>query len=404
MKEYDYLIIGAGIVGLAVARELKSREPNSKICVLEKEAKAGVHASGHNSGVLHCGIYYSADSLKARVCANGARLMREFAAAQNLPIRASGKVIIATSEEELPTLDKLMTNAKNNGVRAELRDAKGIKEIEPNAAPYQAGIYAPDTAVVDSALVTERVAELLSKQDVQIFYHECVKSIDPARREVETRNNRYRYSYLFNCAGAYADTIAHFFGLGKDYALVPFKGLYFKLRSEKSSLVNGNIYPVPDVRMPFLGVHLTKGVSGDVYVGPTAMPALGREHYGMMKGIDPIESAKVFKYLAELYIANAQSFRALVHQSAVNYLKSFFVHSARKLMPALSGRDLIPSGKVGIRPQLVNVLKKRLEMDYVIETTDSSLHVLNSISPAFTSAFAFAKVILDRRDNRQTTV
>ncbi|OGW79826.1 MAG: hypothetical protein A3G33_02955 [Omnitrophica bacterium RIFCSPLOWO2_12_FULL_44_17] len=397
MKEYDYLIVGAGIVGLAVARELKMREPKAHICVLEKEAKAGVHASGHNSGVLHCGIYYSSDSLKARVCATGARMMREFVESQNLPIRRSGKVIIATCEEELPILDKLMENAKNNDVCAELRAVKGIKEIEPNAEPYRAGIYSPDTAVVDSALVTQRLANVMSAQGVDIFYHERVKSINPECCEVKTENNVYHYSYLFNCAGAYADTIAKFFGLGKDYALVPFKGLYFKLRSEQAGLVNGNIYPVPDVRMPFLGVHLTKVVSGDVYVGPTAMPAFGREHYGFLKGMEIRESVLMFKHLADLYLKNAQSFRNLVHQSTVNYLKTFFVHSARKLVPKLTTGDLISSNKVGIRPQLINKAKKCLEMDYVIEEGANSLHVLNSISPAFTSAFAFAKVILDRR-------
>ncbi|BEV73304.1 L-2-hydroxyglutarate oxidase [Paludibacterium sp. THUN1379] len=392
----DYLIVGAGIVGLTVARELKRRNPAAKIIVLEKDVEVGKHASGRNSGVLHSGVYYGSTTLKAKVCSSGATKMRLFAEEHNIPCRRSGKVIIATSERDLPTVERLLKNAKENGIVAERLDEDGIRRLEPHATAYQTGIYCPDTAVIDSKAVVCKLRTLLEQEGVEIVFESPLVSALPSEKIAQTPKETFSYGYLFNCAGAGADIVAKKFGLAKDYTLVPFKGIYYKLRPERRDLVLGNIYPVPDVDLPFLGVHLTRGISGDVYVGPTAIPALGRENYGILKGLELFESMKIGVELFGMYCANKQNFRLLVHTEAKKYLKSSFLASAQKLMKELTASDLIPCDKVGIRPQLINVKTKTLEMDYIIERTDSTLHVLNSISPAFTSSMAFAEWLVDR--------
>jgi L-2-hydroxyglutarate oxidase len=379
----DYLIIGAGIVGLTTGFELK------------KEPKPGLHASGRNSGVLHSGVYYGADTLKAKVCARGARIMREFAAEYGIRCDVSGKVIIATSEQDLITLDRLLKNAHDNQIPVEKLDEVGIRAIEPYAAPYRFGLFSPQTAVIDSKAVVAKLNELLAAQGVKFVFGAEAESIDAVRRLIRTKQGEFSYGHLFNCAGANADTVAKRFGLGEDYALLPFKGIYYKLRKERDYLVKSSIYPVPDISLPFLGVHLTRVISGDVYVGPTAIPAFGRENYGILSGIRLSEGLGVAREMAAMYIRNHQNFRHLVHTEIRKYFKPYFLEATRKLVPSVTSDDLIPCDKVGIRPQLVNVREKRLEMDFVVEETPHSIHVLNAISPAFTSSFAFAEWLVD---------
>lgn len=396
MKEADYLIVGGGIVGLTVARELRKCYPSASIMLLEKEADLGKHASGRNSGVLHSGIYYDSSTLKARVCAEGARRMKAFAAEHGINCQHTGKVIVATSPQDLPVIDRLLKNAQENGIRAERLDEQGIRQIEPHAGVYQQGIHCPDTAVIDSKAVLSKLRELLTAEGVEIFFNAPVTSVEVAARKVITPVGEFNYGYLFNCAGASADKVAKHYGLGLDYTLVPFKGIYFKLRPERAHLVNANIYPVPDINQPFLGVHLTRVASGEVYAGPTAIPALGRENYGILQGAQLGESLRIGFEVSMMYLANRQNFRQLVHTELGKYRKKNFFEAVRKLMPELTYDDLVPSDKVGIRPQLINMRKKSLEMDYVIEKSPESLHVLNAISPAFTSSLAFAEWIVDQ--------
>lgn len=397
MKEStDYLIVGGGIIGLTVARELRNRYPAASIVVLEKEGTLGKHASGRNSGVLHSGIYYDSSTLKAKVCAEGARRMKAFAAEHGINCQHSGKVIVATSPQDLPVIVRLLKNAQENGIRAELLDEQGIREIEPNANVYQQGIHCLDTAVIDSKAVLAKLRELLTAAGVKILFNAPVVSVDVDTRQVSTHVGEFSYGYLFNCAGASADMVAKFYGLGLDYTLVPFKGIYFKLRPERAHLVHANIYPVPDINQPFLGVHLTRVASGEVYAGPTAIPALGRENYGILQGAQLGESLRVGLEVIRMYVANNQNFRNLVRTEMGKYRKKNFFAAVQKLMPGLTYDDLVPSDKVGIRPQLINVREKKLEMDYVIEKSADSLHVLNAISPAFTSSLAFAEWIVDQ--------
>ena len=393
---YDVVIVGSGIVGLSTAQELLRRRPSLTIAILEKEERAGVHASGRNSGVMHCGIFYGADTLKAKVCAAGAARMQEFALAHGIAYNRSGKLVLATQESQLPSVERLLKNASDNGITALRFMPEQAAEIEPFAAPAAAAIYCPDTAVIDSASVVQKLRAILEEKGVTFVFAAEVKAINPQQKTVATTAGNYTYGYLFNCAGAYADRVARMFGLASDYALVPFKGIYWKLNAATQHKVRANIYPVPDTSLPFLGVHLTRVISGDVYLGPTAIPALGRENYHGLEGMSLAETAKIMTMFAGMYLRNKQNFRLLTHMELAKYTKRTFFHTARKLMPSLKIEDMVPTKKAGIRPQLVNRKTGLLEMDYIFESTDDSLHVLNTISPAFTSSFAFAEMIVDR--------
>lgn len=393
---FDVIIVGAGIVGLSTAQELCRRNPSLSIAILEKESRPGMHASGRNSGVMHCGIYYGADTLKAKVCAEGAQRMGEYATEHSIAYRQSGKLVLATDEGQLPMVERLLVNARDNGIRAEKISAQEAQKIEPHAARGVAAIYCPDTAVIDSAAVIVTLVKQLQAQGVTFRYDTRVVRVNAAAKMLHTPHGPVAYGYLINCAGAFADTLAQQFGLARDYMLVPFKGIYWKLSAEASANVRANIYPVPDPALPFLGVHFTRVIAGDVYLGPTAIPALGRENYHGLAGIRLLEGPRILAMLGRMYARNENNFRRLSHNELGKYSKRRFLLTAQKLMPSLTIEDMVPTKKAGIRPQLVNLKTRKLEMDYIFESTPDSLHVLNTISPAFTSAFAFARMIVDR--------
>ncbi|MEI7456638.1 MAG: L-2-hydroxyglutarate oxidase [Nitrosomonadales bacterium] len=396
IENSDYLIVGAGIVGLTVAREIRFREPNATITILEKESRLGVHASGRNSGVLHTGIYYPHGTLKAKLCKAGADAMFAFAEQNGIPVRRDGKVIVATSEENAKGLDTLLANAEANGICANRINTDEIRQIEPHACAEYGGIRCQDTAVIDSTRVLETLRTQLTQQGVQIDTDQMLTSINDEQQSATTQNRTYGYGLLINAAGAYADRVAHLAGVGQHYQLVPFKGLYYKLAPEAADRVCGSIYPVPNPALPFLGIHFTRVISNEVYIGPTAIPAFGRENYGILSGARPIEAIEIGVQLSRLYANNPQNFRNLVHSEMRNYGKSGFLSSARQLVDRLEHEWVKSTPKVGIRPQLVNTREGRLEMDFVVERGRHSVHVLNAISPAFTSSFAFAAYIVDQ--------
>ncbi len=392
MESADFLIVGAGIVGLAVAKELRRRHPKAGIVVLEKEARVGCHASGRNSGVLHSGIYYTPGTLKAKFCAEGAHRMLAFAKEMGVAHRVGGKLILASGPADLPGLERLEQNAKANGIRATRLNAKGVKEIEPHAANGE-GLHCPGTAVVDASGLVRSLARFVETSGVQFVFGEEVSAADES--VVITRSGRhFRFQKMINCAGAHADRVARLFGLAKNHVLVPFKGIYWKLRKGGDHWVRESIYPVPDLHFPFLGIHLTRGAGGEVYVGPTAIPALGRENYGRLQGINPAEAIEILSRLSGMYIQRDPTFRHLVNREVGHYLKSRFLKAVQRLVPHFPGDDLLPSVKVGIRPQLVR-RSGELEMDFHLERTQRTLHVLNAISPAFTCAFSFADFLAD---------
>jgi len=390
------VVVGAGIVGLALARELRVRHPAARIVVLEKEAALGAHASGRNSGVLHSGIYYAAGSLKAALCAQGGRELAAYCSEHRLPIARSGKVIVPTCPAEDPALDLLFERARHNGARAELVDARQLDELEPDASSATGrALYVPDTAVVDPQVLLGHLALALATAGVDVVLGRQVEAIDARRGWLRAGNRELYYGHLFNAAGLHADRVARACGAGGRYGMLPFKGLYYRLLPESGIRIAGLIYPVPDLQVPFLGVHITKEIDGTVLVGPTAAPALGREHYRGVQGIRPVEAAGILLRLLDLYACDAQGFRRFAHTEALRFLKPRFVAAARALLPRLRSEHLTRSRRVGIRAQLVDRVAHSLVMDFVVEPAERSTHILNAVSPAFTSAFPFARLVLD---------
>lgn len=393
----DIVIIGAGIVGLSIARELKHRFPDQKITIFEKEPALGKHGSGRNSGVLHSGIYYKEGSLKARVCAEGGRELAAFCDEYGLPIARVGKVILPIRGGDDQQLSILERRAKSNGAYVELVDATRLREIEPSAYSFTGqALYSPNTAVIDPQAVLDCIASQLRAQGVEILLDRKVEAIDPKQRTLTTNGTVYNWGYLFNSAGLFADVVAKSFGIGKHYTILPFKGIYYRLSPASGIKVNGLIYPVPDLRVPFLGVHFTKKIDGEVYLGPTAIPAFGRENYSWLGGLNASDTTNILYHTALQYMYNKQGFRTLVHEEGTRFFKRYFAEAAQALVPEIRPQHLLQSDKVGIRAQLLDIRKKELVMDFVVEHEEHSTHILNAVSPAFTSAFSFARVVLDQ--------
>ena len=391
MQESEFLIVGAGIIGLTLARELIAQGAQ-KIIILEKEPGLGFHASGRNSGVLHAGIYYPPNTLKAQLCLKGNLLLQEYCQQKGLPLLKTGKVIVARDESELPTLLQLHDRAKQNGASVEIIDEKELTKIEPNAKTFQKALFSHYTAMVDNkAILSSLQQDLLQTNRVEFIFNTELKTLHD-EFTAKTTSGNIRFKQFINTAGAHADTIGHLFGVGKEYYLIPFKGIYQKIIPQKADFVNGNIYPVPNLGNPFLGVHFTKNIHGDVYVGPTAIPAFGRENYGILQGIDK-EMPKIVLNEIILYCVNPE-FRKVALEEPKKYLSKYFFRDAKKLVKELRPEWLTKATKVGIRPQLINLREKKLMMDFLVVKERHSLHVLNAISPAFTSSMAFAKFII----------
>jgi L-2-hydroxyglutarate oxidase LhgO len=387
----DILIVGGGIIGLTIARELV-QTGHANIIVIDKEQDLGKHASGRNSGVLHAGIYYAPDSLKAKSCLSGNFLMRAYCKEKGLPLLETGKVIVARREDEISILKELYQRALANGAKIDIIDEHQLKEIEPNARTCRNALYSHHTAVVDpKKVVLSLKTDLVSTGRVKFLLNCSFRGIRGSSTAL-TSCGEIGFSNFINASGAHCERVASAFGIGLNLRMIPFKGIYKKLKAEKSHLVRGNIYPVPDIRNPFLGIHFTRNVHGEVYLGPTAIPALGRENYGILKGIDA-EGFKIFYRDAVLFIANPK-FREVALQEPKKYLSQFFFRSAVELVKQMDPADIEPAEKVGIRAQLVNWEDKELVMDFLVAKEGNSIHILNPVSPAFTSSMDLAQTIV----------
>lgn len=393
MKNYDFVIAGSGIIGLAIARSLVQKKAGN-ICILEKEPELGRHSSGRNSGVLHSGIYYEAGSLKAKLCASGAKRMWEYAKEMGIPVEKMGKVIVAPHPQTAFKVRELYDRAVANGVHVELVDAQRLREIEPQAISCGEAVYSPDTAVIDSKKTLWVLESELGGKKVEVRKSSEVVALDVGKRLAITPKEKYSYGHFINAAGLHADKIAHWEGLGKQYQILPFKGIYRKLAPEAARLFRGSIYPVPDLTVPFLGVHITRTIEDEVMVGPTAIPALGRENYGWFEGLSVRDCPGMLKDLMIMTAQNKDGFRKMVWEELIKYTTAGFLKSVRQLAPIIKKEDLLPAGKIGLRAQLVNKATMRLEMDFVVENGAHSTHILNAVSPAFTSSFAFADLVV----------
>ncbi len=389
----EILICGGGIVGLTIARELL-KKGHKNIIIVEKEKNIGKHASGRNSGVIHAGIYYAKDSLKARLCLKGNRLMKDYCRQKNIPINETGKVIVAKNEGETKALEELYQRGLNNGAKVELIEDKRLKSIEPFARSFRIALFSPETAVIRPQTILDSIErELLDSGNVRIMDGLEVRGINN-NSEAITDNGNIRFDLFVNAAGAYSDKIAHMSGTGQNYKILPFRGTYRKLTKEKRHLVNGNIYPVTDIRNPFLGVHFTKAADRTVYIGPTAIPAFGRENYEFFNGLD-IELFQILLREGILFLTNSGFRKVAISEPRKYFLRSFF-EEIKDMITDLNIEDILPSDKVGIRPQLVDWQKKKLVMDFIVLKHKNSIHILNAVSPAFTGSMAFAEFVVNK--------
>jgi L-2-hydroxyglutarate oxidase len=389
---HDIAIIGGGIVGLATARAILERAPRARLILLEKEADIAHHQTGHNSGVIHSGIYYKPGSYKARLCVEGARLMKAFCDKNGIQVDTCGKVIVATSQEELPRLQTLYERGVANGVPGvTMIDAARLKEIEPHANAL-AGIHSPQTAIVDYRRVAETLARELVASGVTLERNFRVASIARGHGTLRlgtAAGQVVTATHLVNCAGLHSDTVARLAGASVDVQIVPFRGEYYMLRPERRHLVNGLIYPVPDPEFPFLGVHFTRTIHGDVEAGPNAVLAFAREGYTWSR-VRPAELLATLRFPGFRTMAR-KYWRTGVYEMYRSLSKHAFVNALQRLVPALRAEDIHPGG-AGVRAQAVTA-DGALVDDFRIVQTDDAVHVLNAPSPAATASLAIGRHI-----------
>ena len=382
-----------GIIGVCVARTLKKRHPDARICLLEKETFLGYHASGRNSGVLHAGFYYAPDSLKAQLTRRGNQMLRTFCEERAVPVREVGKVVVTTSPAQVPRLDDLYARGQTNGVPLEMVDEAGLRELEPLARTHERALWSPSTAVADPVAVVEALAARVRERGGEVRLGTPVVEAGPGW--IRTPYQRIEVGHTINAAGLYADRVARWFGVGEDYAMLPFKGLYW-YSNWPAGRLQRHVYPVPDPRNPFLGVHLTVTVSGRAKVGPTAIPSLWREDYRGVRGIRPSEMASIAKLYPRFLRSPHHDVPGLVRTELPKYSRRHLVSQASALVPSVSAQDFRERGRVGVRAQLLHVPSGRLEMDFVVRPGERSTHVLNAVSPAWTSSLAMAEWIVER--------
>jgi (S)-2-hydroxyglutarate dehydrogenase len=398
----DVAILGGGMVGLAMAHQIKERWPDLSITVIDKEAELGRHSSGRNSGVLHAGIYYPPGTLKAKVCVQGARRLRAWCEAEGLPVLPCGKVIAPQQPELDPQLDLLLERGRANGAEVRLIDeAEFLERVPDGRSSTGRALWSPGTCVVKPKVVLRRLEQRLRERGVRFVHSAKLLKAQPKGRTVtlalpQDVDERVEYGHLFNAAGLQADRVAQAFGIGAIYTLLPFKGLYWQLSPEAPFRFSTNLYPVPDLNVPFLGVHVTPSPDGTVSLGPTAIPAWGRENYQGLQGAEPLMALQFLGDLASQWWRNAGGFRRYAREQALHGFKPLFLNAAKALVPGLRSEHLIPSQKVGIRAQLYDRRTGSLVQDFRLEQGFASTHVLNAISPAFTASFALADLILDQ--------
>ena len=398
IKSCDYLIVGGGIVGLTIANQLAQRKFTSNIIVIDKEDELGQHSSGRNSGVLHAGIYYEPGSLKSKVCVSGATRLKEWMIDRGLSIKKCGKLIIPQKAELDPQLDNLFNRGKENGALISFVNAREIEKIVPEANITSGrGLWSPNTSVVNPLDVINQLKKELIEAGVKIITSAKNWTLNRIGSQITVDQNiQINFGYLINSAGLYADQVAQKFDVGNDYKIIPFKGIYWKLRRNSPFNINVNLYPVPDLNVPFLGVHFTpSALNNSVSIGPTAVPAFGRENYNIFQNIQPLDAMLDLAFLGQQYFLNKGGFRKYVHEQALQGFPLFFLKAAQELIPNIKYFHIEPSRKVGLRAQLFDIKNKKIVKDFLCINGAKSTHIVSSISPAFTASFSFADLIID---------
>ncbi len=388
---FEVVIIGGGIVGLATALEITRRFPKLGLAVLEKEDRIATHQSSHNSGVIHSGIYYRPGSLKARLCVEGAAAMIEFCEQHGIPHQVCGKLIVATGQNEAARLEQLLERGRQNGVpNIRLIDGPQVRDLEPHCAGIR-GLHVPSAAITDYSAVCGKFAELIRNGGGKLLTNNRVTGLrrDAGDVVLETTNGVFSAGYVINCAGLYSDFLTRMAGEKANLAIVPFRGEYYELVAERTGLVRGMIYPVPDPELPFLGVHFTRRVHGGVDAGPNAVLALSREGY-TPSSISPREVMQMFAFPGFWRMA-IKHWRTGVNELRRSLSKQAFLKALQRLVPELQESDLRPGGS-GVRAQAVS-RDGRLVDDFLFLQGKNMLHVCNVPSPAATASLPIGRVI-----------
>ena len=395
---YDIAIVGGGIVGLAAARELLRRHPHLKLAVLEKEAAVSQHQTGHNSGVIHSGIYYAPGSLKARLCTEGRRALWQYCDAKGIEYKQVGKLIVATEESELPRLQNLWERGQANGIEnLQMLDANGIAEREPHVRGIKA-IFSPVTGIVDYGVVARGFADDIREMGGEILTGRQVTAIERTAgvTRVSSDGGDVEARYVITCGGLQSDRLAKMTGGQSDPKIVPFRGDYLILKPDKRYLVKGNIYPVPDPSFPFLGVHFTPRMNGDVWLGPNAVLAFAREGYSF----STINAGDLFESLTYSgFIKLAGKYMSIgLGEMYRDVVRSAYVKGLQRYIPELQVEDTL-AGPSGVRAQAMNADGSMVD-DFVFEGSEGVVHVRNAPSPAATSSLAIGAYIADDADKR----
>ena len=389
----DVVIVGGGIVGLSIGLALTEQFPEKKVVILEKESSVSMHQTGNNSGVIHSGIYYKPGSFKARFAKQGSESMVAFCKEHDIEYDICGKVIVATDQHELPLLDNLYNRGLENGLAIEKLTSAQLKEIEPHVAGI-AAIRVPQAGIVNYRQVSEKMRELIEARGGEIRCHEEVKSIDEQQQEVviETNKETYKANVLINCAGLQSDRIAKMAGYHADLKIVPFRGEYYKLKESSKGLVKHLIYPVPNPDFPFLGVHYTRMIGGEVEAGPNAVLSFKREGY-KKTDINLFDLAETLTYKGFWKLAS-KNMKEGMNEMARSYSKALFVKSLQKLIPEITADDLEPGG-AGVRAQALKSDGSMVD-DFYFIPGKRSIHVLNAPSPAATASIEIGKEIVSK--------
>ncbi len=391
-QQIDVVIIGGGIVGLATAYRWGQTRPQDTIAILEKEPQLARHQTGHNSGVLHTGIYYQPGSQKAKNCRAGKLAMQQFCEEQGIPFRLCGKVIVATAENELGRLNDIQERGKQNGVRCELIGQERLSEIEPHAAGIRA-LHVPDAGIIDYKAVCERLGQILRERGGRVVYNARVQALRASSESVEIHSTAgdFRAARCVNCAGLYSDKVAAFGGITTSSKIIPFRGEYYELTPAARHLCRGLIYPVPDPAFPFLGVHFTRMIDDSVECGPNAVLALSREGY-RWRDVRLRELAESLTYRGFQRLA-LRHWRIGLGEVWRSASKSAFVRALQRLIPEIRNSDLVPA-PAGVRAQAVSADGKMVD-DFVVYRADRMIHVCNAPSPAATSSLNIGQWIVD---------
>jgi len=391
----NLFIIGSGVVGLTAAIKLKKKDKNLNIIILEKENSSTQHGSGRNSGIIHSGVYYPPNTLKAKLCVNGSRQLKNYVKAKKLWIDECGKILIPTSKETVQNLDVLLNRARENNVVAELISNSDAEKLEPNInSDFDKAIFIPFTSIVNPKEVMTSLIKDFSEIGGVINYNEEVINIDSKQNKIFTRENSYNFDYILNCSGLHADTIAKSAGLDFDYSFLPFKGKYWKIK--KNYKLNRLIYPVPDLNFPFLGVHTAHNKSNEVFLGPTSTPVFGRESYNFLNNFKLSEISELLPSFLYKIIKNQNNLRNLALREIKMLTKHGLINEIKKLIKNVEVKDLVYyEEKTGIRSQIFDNKSENLINDFIVKKfNNNQLHVLNAVSPAFTASFAFADYLI----------